>query len=298
MRPRGLILFALLSVIWGIPYFMIRIAVAEISPASLVFFRTLIAAALLLPVAVLRVDLRPTLRRWPWVIAFSVVEIAIPWVMLGAAEQEISSSMAGLLIAGVPLAGTAIALLSGSGHRVDRLALVGMLLGLAGVAGIVGAGFETSGILPLAQMGVVVVGYALGPAILSRHLSGLPSSAVMGLALAFSAILYLPISVATGWPTTLPSPGVVASVIVLGVVCTAAAFLVFAALVEEVGPVRSTVITYVAPAVAAVAGVLVLGETLTLAMVLGFVLVIAGSGLATRPAPSSPGTRSAPPASA
>jgi drug/metabolite transporter (DMT)-like permease len=272
---------------------MIRIAVAEISPVTLVFFRTLIGAAILLPIAAARVDMRATLRLWPWVVAFAIDEIAIPWVMLGSAEQQISSSLAGLLIAGVPLAGTAIALLSRSGHRVDRLGLAGLLLGLAGVAAIVGGNFQASGITPLLQMATVVIGYAVGPAILARPLAGLPSLAVMGLSLAVSALLYLPISLATGWPMTWPSGEVVASVVTLAVICTAAAFLVFAELIKEIGPVRATVITYVNPAVAAVTGVLILHETLTLAMVLGFALVIAGSTLATRPAPAVPASRAA-----
>src|SRR4051812_21182245 len=105
MTRRGLILFALMSVIWGIPYLLIRVAVAEISPAVLVLARTSLATAILLPIALVRVDLRPILARWPWLVAFAVVEIAIPWVMLGSAEQHITSSLTGLLIAGVPLVG-------------------------------------------------------------------------------------------------------------------------------------------------------------------------------------------------
>jgi len=288
MTKQGLVLFALMSVIWGIPYFLIRVAVAEISPATLVFARTAIAAALLMPIALLRVDLRPILRRWPWLVAFAAVEIAIPWVLLGSAEQQISSSLAGLLVAGVPLVGAAIAVATGGTDRLGRGGLLGLLVGLAGVAAIVGGDFHTSDALALVQVGVVVVGYALGPAILSRRLDGLPSLGVMGLSLALCAVVYAPIA-AVQWPSTLPSTNVLASVAILAVVCTAAAFMLFAALVDAVGPVRSTVITYVNPAVAAVLGVLVLGETFTPAMGIGFVLVILGSALATRPAPAQGG---------
>lgn len=281
MTRRGLVLFALMSVIWGIPYLFIRVAVDEITPATLVFLRTTIATAILLPVALLRVDMRPLLARWRWVVAFAVVEIAIPWVLLGSAEQRISSSLAGLLVAGVPLVGTVIALATGAAERSSRAAVIGLLLGLVGVAAIVGGDFEGSDPVALLQVGVVVVGYAVGPAILSRRLAGLPSIGIMALSLAGCAVLYLPIA-ALQVPSTMPSANALWAVAILGTVCTAAAFLLFAALIAEVGPVRATVITYVNPAVAAVMGVFVLQETFTVAMGVGFALVILGSTLATR----------------
>ena len=281
MTRRGLVLFGLMSVIWGIPYLFIRVAVAEITPATLVLGRTAIAAAILLPIALARVDLRAVLARWRWVVAFAATEIAIPWVALGSAEQHLSSSLTGLLIAGVPLVGSVLALATGGADRLSRVGLVGLLVGLAGVGAIVGGDFATTDATALAQIAIVVVGYAVGPAILARRLGGLPTVGVMALSLALCAIVYVPIA-AVQLPPTLPSVNVLAAIVVLAVVCTAAAFLVFAALIDEVGPVRATVITYVNPAVAAVLGVLVLHETLTPAMALGFVLVIAGSTLATR----------------
>ncbi len=282
MTRRGLLLFGLMSVIWGIPYLFIRVAVAEISPATLVLWRTAIAVAILLPIALVRVDLRPILARWHWVVAFATVEIAIPWVALGSAEQHLSSSLTGLLIAGVPLVGTLFALATGGADRVRPTGLLGLLIGLVGVGAIVGADFSTTDTMALVEIAIVVVGYAVGPAILSRRLAGLPSVGVMALSLALCAIVYVPIA-ALQWPAAVPSPNVVASVVILAVVCTAAAFLVFAALIDEIGPVRATVITYVNPAVAAVLGVLVLHETFSVAMGVGFGLVILGSTLATRP---------------
>jgi len=282
MTRRGLILFGLMSVIWGIPYLFIAVAVAEITPATLVFVRTAIAAGILLPVAVLRVDLRPVFRRWRWVVAFAAVEIAIPWVLLGSAEQHISSSLAGLLVAAVPLVGAAIAFATGGADRFGRLGLLGLVIGLVGVAAIVGADFQASDTTALLAVAVVVLGYAIGPAILSRRLAGLPSIGIMGVSLALCAVLYAPIA-AVQWPSDAPSTNVFISVAVLAIVCTAAAFLLFAALIGEIGPVRATVITYVNPAVATVLGVLVLQETFTVAMGIGFALVILGSALATRP---------------
>jgi drug/metabolite transporter (DMT)-like permease len=279
---RGLVLFGLMSVIWGIPYLFIRVAVGEITPATLVFARTAIATVILLPIALVRVDLRAVLARWRWVVAFAVVEIAVPWVLLGSAEQHISSSLAGLLIAGVPLVGAVIAMSTGSTDRVGRDGLAGLLIGLCGVGAIVGGDFEASNVTALLQVAVVVVGYAVGPAILSRRLGGLPSLGVMAVSLCLSAIVYAPIA-AVQWPAVVPSADALVSVAILGIVCTAVAFLLFAALIAEIGPVRATVITYVNPAVAALLGVLVLHETLTVAMGAGFALVILGSTLATRP---------------
>jgi len=283
MTRRGLVLFGLMSIIWGIPYLFIRVAVAEITPATLVLARTAIAAAILLPIALARVDLRPVLARWRWVVAFAAVEIAIPWVALGSAEQHLSSSLTGLLIAGVPLVGTALALATGGADRLSRAGLLGLLIGLVGVAAIVGGDYATSDPTALLQIAIVVVGYAVGPAILARRLGGLPTVGVMALSLALCAVVYVPIA-AGQLPSVLPSTNVIASIAILAVVCTAAAFLVFAALIDEIGPVRATVITYVNPAVAAVLGVLVLRENFSLAMGIGFGLVILGSTLATRPA--------------
>jgi drug/metabolite transporter (DMT)-like permease len=277
---RGLVLFALMSIIWGIPYLFIRIAVAEISPAMLVLARTAIASAILLPIALARVDLRPILARWRWVVAFAATEIAIPWVMLGSAEQHLSSSLTGLLVAGVPLVGVALAMATGGSDRLGGIGLAGLFIGLLGVAFIVGADLQATDVVSLLQVAVVVIGYAVGPAILARRLSDLSSLGVMSVSLALTALVYLPIGIAQ-WPAAVPSTTVLLAVLILAVVCTAIAFLVFAALIAEIGPVRATVITYVNPAVAAVLGVAVLSETFTLGMGIGFGLVILGSLLAT-----------------
>ncbi|HEY7828146.1 MAG TPA: DMT family transporter, partial [Candidatus Limnocylindrales bacterium] len=191
------------------------------------------------------------------------------------------SSLAALLIAGTPLVSAALALATGGADRTSRTGLLGLLIGLVGVVAIVGADFHASDAIALVEIGVVVICYALGPAILSRRLGGLPAVGIMGVSLSLVALVYLPIALVQ-WPAVQPSTNVLISILVLGVVCTAAAFLVFAALVAEIGPVRSTVITYVNPAVAAFLGVLVLNETFSLAMAVGFALVIAGSALATR----------------
>jgi drug/metabolite transporter (DMT)-like permease len=161
MTRRGLVLFALMSVIWGIPYLFIRVAVAEISPAFLVLVRTLLATAILLPIALARVDIRPILARWRWLVTFAVIEIAIPWIALGSAEQHLTSSLTGLLIAGVPLVGTLFALVTGGADRLGGTGLLGLLIGLVGVAAIVGFDLGASDAVALVQIAIVVVGLSL-----------------------------------------------------------------------------------------------------------------------------------------
>jgi len=270
-----------MAVIWGIPYLLIRVAVAEVSPPVLVFVRTTIGAAVLLPIALVRVDLRPTVDRFGWVVAFAAVEIAGPWVLLGWAEQHVTSSLAGLLVAGVPLVGTVIAVLTGRDRHVSGTGLAGLLLGLVGVAAIAGTDLNAENAAAIGAIALVVVGYAVGPWILAHKLEGVPSLGVMAPSLAMSALLYLPVAILQ-WPAAMPSPQALASMAVLGLVCTALAFVLFAELIAAVGPVRATVITYINPAVAATLGVLILAEPFTPAMAVGFVLVIAGSVLATR----------------
>jgi len=281
MTRRGLMLFAAMCLIWGIPYLFIRIAVGELTPATLVFLRTGLAAVVLLPIAAQRGALRPLLDRWRPLLLFAMIEIAIPWFALSSAEQRISSSLTGLLTSAVPLVGVLIAPMFGNREGIRTLNLAGLLVGLLGVAAIVGLDLRATGWLPLAEMAVVAVCYAVGPAILSRFLSGLPSVGVIAAALAICAAGYAPVA-AVQWPRAVPSTPVLASVAVLAVVCTAVAFLIFFALIAEIGPVRATVITYINPAVAAVAGVLVLREMFTAGMGIGFALVLIGSTLATR----------------
>jgi drug/metabolite transporter (DMT)-like permease len=281
MGRRGALLFAAMCVIWGIPYLLIRVAVRDLDPATLVLARTSLAAVLLLPIAAYRRELRPLLPFWLPLLAFAAIEIAVPWVLLGAAETHISSSLTALIIAAVPLVGVVIALATRAGERLDARNGVGLAVGLAGVAVIVGPSLDGAGAKPIAEVGLVAVCYAVGPAILQRYLAGLPAMGVIAASLAVSAVAYVPI-VALGPTGEAPSAKAVASVVALAVLCTAVAFVLFLALIAEIGPVRSTVITYVNPAVAAILGVAILDEHVTLAMGAGLVLVLAGSVLATR----------------
>ncbi|GAC1679302.1 MAG: EamA family transporter [Candidatus Dormibacteraceae bacterium] len=281
MNRKALLLFGAMSVIWGISYLFIRIAVIGLSPIVLVFARTLIAAAILLPIALSRGELRGLAKSWLPLVAFAAVEIGIPWILMSHAEQSLSSSLTGLLVAAVPLVGVVIATARGNREHLGLSSLSGLLLGVVGVGAIVGFDLRASNWVALVEMAVVAVGYALGPAILARYLSGLPSVGVIAVALTACAILYAPFALLQ-WPHSVPSVSVIASVLVLAVVCSAIGFLLFFALVAEIGPVRATVITYVNPVVAAVLGVIVLQERFTAGMAVGFVLVVLGSVLATR----------------
>jgi drug/metabolite transporter (DMT)-like permease len=283
MTRRAAVLFLSLGVVWGIPYLLIKVAVDEISPAQLVLGRTALAALILLPIAVTRRAVRPVLRHWRWLLVFVLVEIAVPWVLLGSAETRLPSSTTGLLIAAVPLAGLAIAFTTGRAERLAPTAWTGLAMGIVGVAALVGFDVGGSDLGAVAEIGVVVIGYAAGPAILSRALHGLPGIGIMAAALTITAVAYVPIVLVTdGMPGAPPSGKVVWSVLALAALCTAAAFMLLFALVNEVGPVRATTITYVNPAVAVVAGALVLDEPVTVWTVLGFALVVTGSFLVNR----------------
>jgi drug/metabolite transporter (DMT)-like permease len=270
-----------MSVIWGLPYLFIRIAVMDLSPVVLVFARTSIGALILLPIVIARGELRGLFKSWLPLLAFAAVEIGIPWVMLASAEQKITSSLAGLLVSAVPLVGVVIATSLGNREHLGMASLSGLLLGVLGVAAIVGFDLRASDWLALVAIGVVVVAYAVGPVIVTRYLGDLPSMGVIAVALTACAIVYAPVAAAQ-WPISVPHAGTIVSVAVLAVVCTALAFVLFFALIAQIGPVRATVITYINPAVAAVLGVAVLHESFTIGMAVGFVLVIAGSVLATR----------------
>jgi drug/metabolite transporter (DMT)-like permease len=277
---RGALLFAAMCVIWGIPYLLIRVAVRELAPVTLVFGRTVVGALLLTPVAAWRGELRPLLARWKPLLAYTAVEVAIPWVLLARAEARLTSSLTGLLIAAVPLVGALIVTLTGERERQGGRRWIGLLVGIGGVAALVGLDVGQISVVALIEVALVAVGYAVGPIILSRSLAELPVFGVVAASLLVSAIVYAPFA-AFRMPGAMPSAHVVESVLGLAVICTALAFVVFFALIAEVGPVRATVITYVNPAVAAVLGVTILSEHITAGMVVGFALVLGGSVLAT-----------------
>jgi len=289
MTRRGWLLFLALGVVWGIPYLLIQVAVRELSPATLVFLRTSIGAAVLLPIAVARGDLRALLRRWRPVVLFTVVELAVPWLLLSDVERRVTSSLAGLFIASVPFISEVLARLLGTHEPLGRRRLGGLVVGLVGVVLLLGLDLGRRDLWAIVELTIVVMGYALGPIVVSRGLSGLPSRDVIAGCMALCAFAYAPFGLAQ-LPAAWPSPAVLGAVACLGLVCTVLAFLLFFALIAEVGPVRATVITYLNPAVAVAVGVGFAGEPLTRGLVLGFVLILTGSWLATGHAARGEGT--------
>lgn len=280
---RGWLLYGAMALLWGVPYLLIKESVETFSPAAVVAGRTLLGGLILLPIALHRRALRPALRLWPWVLAFGAIEMAGPFVLLGHAEQTLPSGTTGLLVATVPLFAAIIALLRGDRTALSPLRAIGLLTGFAGVAVIVsGPGLAVGGnpaaLLAVGEVLLVALLYAIAPFIIATKLAGVPSLGSITVSLLAVGIAYLPIALLTPQePPTLRSG---LSLVALGVLCTAVAFVAFFALIAEVGPVRAPLFTYVNPIVAILLGVLLLGEHLTTGLLLGLPLVIAGCWLA------------------
>ena len=287
MSRKGWLLFVSLCVVWGIPYLFIRIAVRELPPPALVLLRTAPAALLLLPFALRGGELRRMLRSWPWVLIYTAVELCVPWLLLAHAEERISSSLAGLLIATVPLIGAVVYRAFGVVDPLSARRLTGLFVGFAGVAALVGLDLASSDALGIAETALVAVCYAMGPLIISRRLAHLPAIGVITASLVVTAVLYAPPGLST-MPSSL-SAATIWSVAVLSVVCTAVAFLLFFALIHEVGPSRTTIITYVNPLIAVLLGVALLSEPFTIGIAVGMPLILAGSVLATSRSPGAAG---------
>lgn len=281
MSRRGWLLFAAMGLIWGIPYLLIKVAVGGVEPPVLVLARVTVGAAILLPIAIRRRELAVLRPHWRWLAVFAVVEIITPWLLLTDAETKLSSSLSGLLVAAVPIIAAVLARITGSKERMSGVRWAGLLVGLGGVALLLGPGAPHGRTLSVAEVLGVAVCYAIGPLIASRKLSQLPPLGMTAACLAFAAVVYAPLAALT-WPSAVPAAKVFASIAGLAVICTAIAFIGFFALIAEVGPARATVITYVNPAVAVLLGALVLSERITLAMIGAFVLILGGSVLATR----------------
>jgi drug/metabolite transporter (DMT)-like permease len=289
---RGWLLFAVMCVLWGIPYLLIKVAVRDFSPVAVVFLRTGIGAVVLLPVVLVRRELGQVLRAWRWVLIYTAVEVTIPWLMLSAAEERLPSSLVGLLVAAVPLVTAILLLITRADDRVDWRRGLGLLIGFAGVAALLGLDNLRGDGLAVAEMAVVIAGYAVGPIIIARRLGAVPATGVIAVSLALTAILYAPFALAT-WPSQIPSLTVVGAMLALGVLCTAVAFLAFFALIAEAGPARAQTFIYVNPVVALLLGVLLLGEPFGVADVLGLALILGGLLLATRRRAAAPATAAA-----
>ncbi|MCW3818310.1 DMT family transporter [Micromonospora sp. DR5-3] len=287
MSRRGWALFALMSTVWGVPYMLIKVAVVGgVSAPVLVFARTAIGAALLLPLVWRGGQLWQVRRYWRPALAFAFLEILAPWLLLSDAEQRLSSSTTGLLIAAAPILGVALVRLTGT-ERLDRVRWAGLALGLVGVAALVGPGLGGGDARAVIEVVLTAVCYALAPLVADRYLQDVPTMPLTVACLSFAALVYTPAAIWT-WPSAMPSGEVLAAIAALGVVCTGLAFVAYLELIKEAGPSRALLFIYVNPAVAVAAGVLLLNEPLTLLIVASFVLIMAGCALATRADKAAP----------
>jgi len=278
MSRTAWLLFLALGVIWGVPYLLIRVAVADYHPLIVAFGRAAIGALVLAPFVLRGKGIMAGFRRPVWLILYTLVEISGPWFLIGFAETRVTSSLAGLIIALTPI----IAAILGVALSQERLGtgrLVGLGLGLAGVIALLGFDEQPVELWPALALGLSALGYAVGPIIVARKLADAEASAVVVASLIVAAILYLPF-VPAHRPARITLDASLA-VIALAVFCTALAFQLLFALIAEVGAARATVIAYLNPAVAVLLGVLVLGEPLSLALLVGFALIVAGSYFAT-----------------
>jgi drug/metabolite transporter (DMT)-like permease len=281
-------MFAAMSVIWGLPYLLIKVAIGGVPVPVLVLARVTVGAALLLPIALRGRQFAAIRAVWPWLALFAVTEIILPWFALSDAERRISSSLTGLLIASTPIIVAVLSLFLRGGDRLSPVRWTGLLIGLGGVAmlagpNLVGSGASAGTARSVAEVLFVALCYATGPLIANRKLAGVPPVAMTAACLALAAVVYAPLA-AVDWPSAVPSANVLLAIAGLAVVCTAGAFLIFFRLIAEAGPARASVITYINPAIAVSLGVAVLGEHVTPVMLAAFVTILAGSVLATRSA--------------
>lgn len=286
-------LFGVMAVIWGIPYFLIRVAVRQMAPVVVVFGRTTLAALVLLFLAHRADALRPALRRWKPVLAFATIEMAVPWVLLATAEQHLASGLTGLLVATVPLVGAIAAFCLGDRLALRPVRLAGIAVGFGGVALLVGNDLRGDAAPPwwsVALVVVVCICYGTAPFIIERKLADVPSYGVIAVSLSIVAVIYAPIAAAS-LPEQRPNANAMLAVLGLALVCTGLAFVFFFQLLEEVGPARAPLITFANPVVAVALGAVFLDEVVTVATLAGFALVSAGCWLATRShAPGEPAT--------
>jgi drug/metabolite transporter (DMT)-like permease len=247
-----------------------------------VFARCVVGAAILLPWTIAKGQLRPALKHWRALLLFTVLEMAGPWLLLSYAETSLSSSLTGLLVATVPFVAALAARLAGEDERLTPVRLLGMGIGVVGIAALLGLDVGGAQLLPILAVAFTVIGYATGPLVISRSLPEVPGVAASAVALGVTAVVYAPFAIPRLGQLADASGPALLSLVALGAICTALALALFFALIREAGPQRALVITFVNPAVAVLLGVLLLGEPFTLGIAVGLPLVLVGCVLATR----------------
>jgi len=284
MSRRALFHFAVSGLFWGIPYLLMKVAVRDIEPAVIVCGRVLIGAAILIPIAMHQKVLMDAIRGWRYVLPYAFFEMMIPWILITNAEKQISSGLAGLLIATVPIWSTIFASMTGDKTVWHSKRLVGMLVGFIGLIGLVGyeSIIGSSDPLSIAMMLVAAISYSYAVNMISQKLPDVSGIAINGLAMVFTSIAYAPLMIVQFPEVSAVSTESAASLLALGVFSTALAFISFFIVLKEIGPARASIVTYVNTAVAVVLGVIILSEPLTIGIIIGLPLVMIGSFLASR----------------
>lgn len=275
---KGWVLFAIMAFVWGITYLFIKEAVATFGPPAVVAGRTLLGGLVLLPFAIRSGALKAAWRHWPWVLAFGLIEMGGPFLLLSHAETQLPSGLTGLLVATVPLFAVIIALLRGDRSALAPARLGGLLVGFVGVAIVVaGPGLfprEPGSVIAIGEILLTAVMYAIAPFIIAHKLADVPSIGTITLALFGIGLGYLPAALLS--PHEPPTVRSVVSLLLLGVVCTALAFVAFFALIREVGPVRAPLFTYINPIVAIVLGTVLVSEPITPGLLIGVPVILIG----------------------
>lgn len=284
MSRKALWLFLAAGLAWGIPYFFIRIAVEDFSTYSIVLFRVLIGAAVLVPLALKQGALLLALKHWPWVLGFALLEMAGPWWLITESGRHLSSGLIGLLIATVPFFAVLLASFLGDKSVWHPKTIMGLLMGFAGVVALVGID-SFGGLIDPLWVGAVILaafGYAVAPAMVAQKIGFVPTAGVISLSMVIVGIIYA-VPAALSLPAEIAAAPAIESwiaLVVLGVVCSAIAFIIFFALIKEVGAARATLITYLNTLVALVLGVVFLNEPITAGLLVGFPLILIGSWFA------------------
>ncbi|MEY4559187.1 MAG: hypothetical protein RLZ82_202 [Actinomycetota bacterium] len=287
MSRKGLLLFLIAGTAWGMPYLFIRIAVEDFSTWTIVFTRVVIGAAVLVPIAIYRKALIPALKAWKYVLAYAALEMIGPWFLITEAERVINSGLAGLLVATVPFFG----LLIGIFYQKDKTlkhpkTLAGLVIGFAGIILLVGID-TIAGHVSLPHVFMIIlaaIGYSVAPVIVATKIPNVSGVAVNGLAMAIVAVVYA-IPAIFSLPSEIAAAPPIESwlsLLGLGVICSAIAFVAFFRLIKEIGSARATLVTYMNMAVAVLLGIILLAEPITPGILIGFPLVLIGSVLATR----------------
>ena len=277
MSRKGWALFALVGVLWGVPYMFMKIAVAELATPVIVFSRLLIGALVLIPLAVHQKTIKDALKYWPYIASYAVLEMVIPWTLITNAQKDLSSGVVALLVATVPIWATLFAHHTGDSTAAHRTRIFGITLGLIGITFLVG--IESLNDVGNIRSLIQVLAYAVN--MITRKAPGISGIAINGLAMSLSAVLFAPFAL-THLPKTAPSTEAILATVGLGIICTALAFWIFFLVLEEIGPARASLVVYPNTAVAVVLGIFLLDETLTLAIVIGLPMVLLGSYFASR----------------